>query len=261
MRSFDKKQNILEANLILEAKNNDDIMTVWLLESCEELGIKINLNEDKELLNEGITMAIIGGALASGKLLDLIGTTFKKIRNFAVRKGWIKGEEWDKTKLETIGEWIHKKIVMGFFKGLAMAILGILSKVTPIEFNKDNIGKLANFLFYASITIVGATAFSGLVSGGILADLGIWGALTEGITASTKLYEVILLIWALILINSKSETLKVFDGKKPVTLSHSLGECLESNGGARVILSKKHWESLKNTLKCAIKEYSSHEHH
>ena len=183
----DKKQNILEANLRLELKSNSDDYEFFKIftESCEEVGIdyKSHLTESKQPINEAITTTVISTALASGKLLDLIGSFLRRAYNWILKKAArgnktckplkgderkrcaeaaIKGKKMESSWLETAGEWIQKWIIMGFFKIVAGAIIGIIGPFVvgfdeSLKVIEDGsvVEKLANTLFYASITIIG----------------------------------------------------------------------------------------------------------
>jgi hypothetical protein len=154
MRRHDKIKNIQKANLINESlylvnKNplyliegimaideddseNKNLINKFLFESMLENGLSLDgfinenvldINEEGQILNESL---VIGTLLASGKLLDVVGVLFKKIYNWMVKKGWIKGNQIDKTWLEKAGEWIHENIVMGMFKVIATTLLGVI---------------------------------------------------------------------------------------------------------------------------------------
>lgn len=271
MRKYDKIKNIRKANLINEnlylLKNNplylvEAIMAIdendfenknlvnkWLLESMVENDLALDgvinenvlhINEDKELLNESL---VIGTILASGKLLDVIGVLFKKIYNFFVKKGWVNGNQIEKTKFEEAGEWIHNKIVMGLFKVIATALLGTLgafiSSVNMVvdpngsnntSFNEvvseENVKNLAATLFYASITIVGAQGLMTVANSAIHGSHILHGVI-EGVTTGTKLYELILLILAFYSV-TYVEPYKPFKGRIP-DLAHAYGECMEGD--------------------------------
>jgi hypothetical protein len=262
MRSYDKIKNIQKANLITENlylvnKNpsylienilsidendfeNKNLINKFLFESIIENGIELDdlITENKEVINESI---VIGAVLASGKLLDVIGVVFKKIYNFFVKKGWIKGNQIEKTYLEEAGEWIHENLVMGIFKTIATFLLGTIAAAVAVVnaftdpnngdvLNKivsdENIKNLAATLFYVSITIVGVKGLM-VVANSAIHGSHILHGVVEAVTSGTKFYELILLLLAFysaLFI----EAYKPF--KNRITdLAHAYGECLEGN--------------------------------
>lgn len=271
MRKRDKLKNIEQVNLMLEqsylkSKGLAISETIFLSdltdlefhnilkESCNEIGLKINLNENLLLTEDFGVTAVIGLALASGKLLDLIGSLFrnayklfmkhsglmKKMRQSKCTDRFDEQEEQskcikillnkqliDKTWLEKAGEWIHKNIIMKIFKGIATALIAVfapafLSKEDGM--NTELIEKVANTLFYGTIIVFGLVGLKTLLSGG-LTGLKTLPGVTESLAVSTKGYELLLLIFAAILIVRK----KVKENS-PSTVAHKLGECLEGGG-------------------------------
>jgi hypothetical protein len=279
MRKRDKLKNIEQANLMLERHfviERQRLViseTIFLSdltglefhnilkESCQEIGLKINLNENKDLLKEGVTVMIIGAALASGKFLDLIGSLFRNAYNLFVEKSGLmekmreskctdrfdeqeeqskcikillKKQSIDKTWFEKAGEWIHKNIIMNIFKIVATVLIGIFapSFLTSKEdgMNTELIEKVANTLFYVSITIFGLLAIKTLVANGIK-GLATLPGVVESVAVGTKGYEIVLLIFAAILILKK----KVKENN-PSNVAHKLGECLEGGGKVSSLL-------------------------
>lgn len=263
MRNFDKIKNIQKANILNEQlylanKNpyyiiesilaidendfdNKNLINKFLFESMIENGIKLDdlVTENKQILTEGLA---IGAILASGKLLDIIGVVFKKIYNFFVKRGWIKGDQIQKTWLEKAGEWIHENLIMGIFKTIAATLLvtiggyvGVVQAVANPKSNSDlvnkivseeNIKNLAATLFYISIVIVGAkglmTVFEAASHGTHLLH-----GVTEAVTSGTKFYEVILLLVAFYSA-FYVDPYKPFKNRIP-DLAHAYGECLEGD--------------------------------
>lgn len=273
MRRHDKIKNIQKANLINESlylvnKNplyliegimsideddseNKNLINKFLFESMLENGLSLDgfinenvmdINEEGQILNESL---VIGTLLASGKLLDVVGVLFKKIYNWMVKKGWIKGNQIDKTWLEKAGEWIHENIVMGIFKVIATTLLGTIGALVGVVnsftdpngngeivnqiVSEENIKNLAATLFYATITIVGIQGFTTVAQSAIHGEHILHGVI-EGITSSTKLYELILLVLAFYSA-SYVEPYKPFKSRIPA-LAHAYGECMEGDRNA-----------------------------
>ncbi len=275
MRRHDKKQNILESNLRLEREFitsksvtvNDFILEnisesqyiSMLKESCDELGIEYDnqLNEERGLITEStLTLMAISAALASGKLLDLIGSLFRKAWNFISKQIAKKSETCKKvakkergkcaealfasgkgpkilgkTWFEKAGEWLHKNIIMTLFRGVAIVLLdaaqGIFSSGKKSdEWSDDDklVEMVANTLFYATITIVGYLGIKELITHG-MHGLATFTGIVEGVTTTTKIYELILLIIAIVVI--KRGLVKSSDTS---SVAHTLGECLEGGG-------------------------------
>lgn len=284
MRRFDKIKNIEKANLINEnlylAKKNpayliESIMAIdendfdnknlinkFLFESMLESGLSLDglikenvtdINEGRELLNESIAVGLL---LASGKLLDVIGVLFKKVYNFFVKKGWIKGKEIDKTKFEEWGEWIHTNIIMGIFKVIATTLLGVIAAFVGVVnvFNggdggiinkivsEDNIKKLASTLFYVTILIVGVQGFMA-VANSLVHGSHIIHGIVEAVASGTKLYELILLILAFYSA-TYVDAYKPFSNRIP-DLAHAYGECLEGD------------KNIYNAIKTQVKSIKS----
>jgi len=268
MRKFDKIKNIQKANLInerlyLTKKNpsyliesimainendfeNKNLVNKWLFESMIENDLSLDgvinenildINEDGKLLNESI---VVSSILASGKLLDVIGVLFKKAYNYFVSKGWIKGNQIEKTVLEKAGEWINEHIVMGIFKAIATTLLGVIagfigvvsafSKGNTDVVNKivteENIKSLAVTLFYAAIVIVGAQGLMA-VAHSIAQATHMLHGVVESVTTGTKIYELILLVLAFYS-TLYIEPYKPFRNRIP-DLAHAYGECLEGD--------------------------------
>jgi hypothetical protein len=289
MRLRNKRKNIEEANKRLEesylqskiSTHYDKHIDIMLTESAEEIGINIKnlLKENKQLLKEGLALTIIGSALASGKLLDLIGVFFKKAWNFMMTttskmttckntkgqqqadclKTALEKKIINKTKFEEWGEWIHKNVIMTVFKGIATVLVGIFAPAFLIkddELNNELIEKIGNTLFYAAIIIVGGLGIKEVLSHGLLASLKTFTGITESITVSTKFYEVILLIIASVLIITK----KIKESNVP-KVAHILGECLESTDIKGVIVKLKSMlkkETRELILNCVNENVGGH---
>lgn len=97
MRRYDKKQVMLEANLRLIYEDDEKEFDALLEE------IKLDFTNGE--LNEGLTMAVIGGALASGKLLDLLASGIRKITKFLVKKGWMSEDGKAFKRTEKVSSW------------------------------------------------------------------------------------------------------------------------------------------------------------
>jgi hypothetical protein len=279
-REFINSKSITVNDFILENISESQYISM-LKESCDELGIEYDnqLNEERGLITEAaFTLMAISAALASGKLVDLIGSLFRKAWNFISKqiakksktcKEVPKDERGEcaeallasgkgpkilgKTWFEQLGEWVHENIILTLFRGVAIVLLeaaqGIFSfgkksdkksdevqqdyyggpKGTYIEGGKWSdddklIEKVANTLFYATITIVGTLGLKGLIAHG-MHGLATFTGILEGVTTGTKIYELILLIIAIVVI--KKGLVKSSDTSG---VAHTLGECLEGGG-------------------------------
>ena len=263
MRRYDKIKNIQKVNLLNETlylvnKNplylienilsidennfdNKNLIDKFLLESMIENGIKLDdlITEGKEMLNESLA---VGAILASGKLLDVIGVLFKKIYNFFVKRGWIKGKEIKKTELEKAGEWIHKNLIMGIFKVIATTLLGTIGAFVAVVqafgntksngnlvnkiVSEENINSLAATLFYVCITIFAAQGLMTVVHSALQGTHILHGVI-EAVTSGTKLYELLLLILAYYSA-TYIEVYKPFKNRIS-DLAHAYGECMEGD--------------------------------
>lgn len=271
-----KKQNILEANLRLELKSNPDDYEFFKIftESCEDVGIdyRQHITESKQPINEAIATTIISGALASGKLIDLIGSFLRRAYNWILKRAAmgnktckplkgderkrcaeaaIKGKKMESSWIEKAGEWIQSTIIMGFFKVIAVAIVGILGPFVvgfdkSLDVIKDGgvIEKLANTLFYASITIIGIQGITHLVHAAHAGNLSHYPEIVEQMAVGTKIYELILLIISLFLHKKFS--------KGVVELSHTLGQCIGADGKLgklfKTLKDKEHWGEIHSCL-------------
>lgn len=295
MNNRNKLKNIEQANLMLEQyylKSKTTIVseTIFLpdltdsdyiqilKEASEENNIKIVLNESKILLKESVAL-VIGAALASGKLLDVIGSLFRGAYNLFMKTSGLmkkmrenkcktdsqqeqancieellKKQLINKTWLEKAGEWIHKNIIIKIFKGIAIVLIGIFAPAFIIDkkeggLNNELVEKVANTLFYSTITIFA------IYGGYMLIKHGLHGLVTlpgvvESVAVGTKAYELVLLIGAAILISYK----KVKE-TSPSSVAHKLGECLEGGGKVSKILGnikkiKKDYEYRKQIYAC-----------
>jgi hypothetical protein len=111
MNNRNKLKNIEQVNLILEENwvnskilfndiTDSDYIQI-LKEASEENNIKIVLNESKILLKESVAL-VIGAALASGKLLDVIGSLFRGAYNlFMKTSGLMKKMRENKCKTDS----------------------------------------------------------------------------------------------------------------------------------------------------------------
>lgn len=230
-------------------ESTDSNMYKVLIESANEIGVNVQdvINRESKLLREnsrellteaGITLAIIGTALASGKLLDLIGSIIKKIQNVMVQQGWLKGDKWETTKISQAGEWIQKNIISRFFKYIAKALLtpiayfagtisemitpGSSSNISSKVLNDKSIDALANVLFYVAISYAGLLGFKAalpnLTTGGFLPIL-------EMVTSSIKGYELIWLVVAVVVV-TVIDKFQEYKSQVP-KLAHSLMGCFE----------------------------------
>ena len=209
--------------------------------------------------------------------MQLIGTAIRKMVNFLKRKGIIKGKKIvDPNGIERLGNWLQKKVVMGFFRGAAAFILtpiaGLVGAVSSFT-NPDNVNKrvekiagdeaingLASALFYGAVVVVG-------VQGGI--ELwkfytgghghGIFATTVELLTEGAKIYEVGLLLISTFL-TTFVEAFKKYDITK---LAHGVGECLENPGGVRKLASSmksvfSSEEKSANFSECIAKSMGEH---
>ena len=224
MRRFDKKQNILEANLRLEESllSDEELMDKYVEEAKQEF-----LNGHK--LNEGIVAGTISSALAAGKLLDLLGSGIKKLMGFLVRKGWLSKDGKTFKKSETVSNWLKEKgewwtnKVMSFFNWVAGIIIKIVKgnvKQNPnidenkIDETKENLGLL---LFYLTITGFGLYAIMNL------SHVGVALKVIEGIAVSVKAYELGAVVVGYIMYMVVDE-LRKYSIKKVI---HTLEDCVE----------------------------------
>jgi hypothetical protein len=188
MRRFDKKQNILEANLRLEESHlsDEDLMDKYLEEAKKEF---IGNN-----LNEGIVAGAIGSALAGGKLLDLLGTGLKKLMKFLVKMKIVSPDGKTFNKSEKVSKWLKEKgewwseKVMSFFNWVAGVLVDHFIKQQNPHIDKSKTDEtkknLGTILFYLTITGFGLTAlmsFSHL--GAIMKGI-------EGVAVAVKGYEM-----------------------------------------------------------------------
>lgn len=283
------KQTIIEdynkkiiLSIISEKENNENFFLKILLESSKETNLDINeilnrkkilLTENKQLLNEVVGTLIISTALASGKLLDLIGVMFKKVRNWLIQKKILKGTQWDKTQLEKFGEFLHKWIIMGFFKILATAILGVIGgfvttfgifvspkigDITSKIINQKNIDTLANTLFYCCVIIFATLGIAGIAEA-VTKGHEIFMPIYEAITTGTKFYEILWLILAFFIITFIPEFNKFKGNLKH--FAHTIVDCTEDSGNAWktiIALSKKLKSGDKKTIQCILQKMNIH---
>jgi hypothetical protein len=282
MRRFDKNRLIMEANQRLEieylrAKGfstedfnettfdiSEETYTTILIDSLNENNIEHNIliKEDKELLIESWTMVGIGAALASGKLMDLIGSMLRKIANI-----FRKEKKTEKNWLERTGEKLQKKVILVPFRILATIILGFIEAIISagINFgqddhqvvdlnNKDNVEKMANTLFYITASILGIQGFMSLAH-----SHGIFQAAIEATASTTKLYEIILVLisWGLVTWSKNKKTWSSFGTSK---IAHQLGECIESHGGIRKVIGLLGKKGKSDTWECVYEGLTSGEH-
>jgi len=307
MRRFDKKANMVKANLLAEQRYlksnsliNESILKIeeekhlfdkWLLESLKENNINIeqiikesNIDiEDKDSVNEaGLIALTAAGVLSGGKVIEVLGSLIKKMVNYLRRKGIMKGDQIvDKNGLEKFGQFIQKQ-VMKLFKGIVKIILAPIAEVVSSVwlfnqgadtaekqkankdkakeiYNKINNEKLiediASALFYAAVVFVGiqgAKEIHAFLFGG---GPGIFTAVFELITTGAKLYEIVLLIVAVILTTFVQD----YKNINPKNLAHSLDNCLESPGGVRALIKKM--KSVSKDVKfseCVNKSLGQH---
>ena len=259
MRRFDKVKNIRKVNLLAEQRYfeskglvnenviNDSNRDEWdkeltqiYTETFEELDIRVDgvLLEGKDIMNEAFGFAAISGAiLASGKFVDLIGTLARKFQNWMVKKGWIKGDKWDKTKLEVWGEEMNKFFLNAIFKPLAGIIMAPIAALVIVsggdgEAVMSKLDVVANTLFAGAVIIL----FGVNVWGMIKHHLTVLTGVVEAISNTTKLYEIILLIAALFFFKKVKKSL--------TDTAHTLGECLEAGGQYGTLMKKL--KQLKN---------------
>lgn len=282
MRRFDKYQNMIKKNILIEQRylnemcslnqNYDEknLLNRWVLESLKENDINIaqiikenNIDIDsKESVNEaGLIALTAAGVLSGGKVIEVLGSLIKKMVNYLRRKGIMKGDQIvDKNGLEKFGEWIQKQ-VMNLFKGIVKLILAPIAEIVSSvwlfhqgadtaekqQANKDKakeiynkinnenlIENIASALFYAAVVfagIEGAKQIHAFLFGG---GPGIFTAVFELITTGAKIYEIILLIVAVILVTF----IQKYKNINPAKLAHSLDDCLGSPGGIRQLLKK-----------------------
>lgn len=278
MRRFDKRKNIMEANLALERSFliNKGLLTETfdyenfmdfdlseqeyvnvLIESLNENNIEHNIiiKEDKQLLTESWTLLGIGAALASGKIIDLLGSMLRKFTNLFREK-----KKTEKNWLERKGEALQQKIILVPFRILAEIVLKIAGGISWVyggELNKAtevNVEKLANTFFYITATILGLEGFSALAKAH-----GVIQFITELTASTTKLYEITLLAAAIIAIKfgSNKEELSKF---KSHQIAHQLGECIESHGGFRKLVGLMGKKGVSDTWECVHKGLESGHH-
>lgn len=249
MRRYDKKQNILEANLRLENRflSDDEELDNILEEVMSDFNEGLSDN-----INEGFTVAAIGMALAGGKLLDLLGSGLKKLTNWLVKKGIISKNGKSVNTSEKVsnwltekGEWWSKKI-MSFFNWVAGALVDHFMKKQNPHLDQGRLDdakkKLGLILFYLTITSVGLTAISQFSSAGA-ALKGI-----ESVAISIKGYELSILVFGLII----WVTNKILQNHPVPDVIHALEQCVEGDA-SRIIKGDR----VKIT-ECTIKQAQSH---
>lgn len=278
MRRFDKRKNIMEANLALERSFliNKGLLTETfdyenfmdfdlseqeyvnvLIESLNENNIEHNIiiKEDKQLLTESWTLLGIGAALASGKIIDLLGSMLRKFTNLFREK-----KKTEKNWLERKGEELQKKIILVPFRILAEIVLKIAGGISWAyggELNKAtevNVEKLANTFFYITATILGAKGFMALAE-----SHGLIQFILELTASTTKLYEIVLLAAAIIVIKFGSDKEKLSKFKSH-QIAHQLGECIESHGGFRKLVGLMGKKGASDTWECVHKGLESGHH-
>ena len=275
MRRYDKKQNILEANLRLEkafVTNKNLLLETFVNVLCEEEVLTEEQQMDNLLievkqdfingcggnkLNEGFTMAAIGMALAGGKLMDLIGSGIKKLLKLLVKLKIIspdgkvfnkseKAANWMKEK----GEWWSNKI-MSFFTWVAGGLYDFFidGLGTAVGFDvdtsnkKDVVKNMAAVLFYLTIFSVWASAIWNF------GHLSVVLKGIEGLAVAVKSYElgavvVGFLTWRIV---------KSLRKHKLRDIIHTLEGCVED-------VTHKLTAFTKNTL-CTVEKISSHGDH
>ena len=268
------EQRYLQSNSLINESivkiKEEDIFDKWLLESFEENNINIEqiIKEndihisEKENVNEaGLIALTAAGVLSGGKVIEVLGSLITKIVNYLRRKGIMKGDQIvDKNALEKIGSWLQKQ-VMKLFKGIAKIILVPVSELVAAiwEFNnragskeelkdiqtksreiaqkinnEELIENIASSLFYAAVVYVGVKGAKEIHTFLFGEGVGALTAVFELITTGAKLYEVVLLIIAVIL-TTFIQKYKNMDSTK---LAHTLAHCLENPGGVRDLIKK-----------------------
>lgn len=243
---------------------SEETYTTILIDSLNENNIEHNIiiKEDKELLIESWTMVGIGAALASGKLMDLIGSMLRKIANI-----FRKEKKTEKNWLERTGEKLQKKVILVPFRILSTIILGFIEAIMSVGVNfgqdeyqvvdlnnKDNVEKMANTLFYITASILGIQGFMSLAH-----SHGIFQAAIEAAASTTKLYEIILVLvaWGLVTWGKNKKTWSKFG---PSKIAHQLGECIESHGGIRKAMGLLGKKGKSDTWECVYEGLESGHH-
>lgn len=212
MRRFDKKQNILEANLILEHRQliNSGVITEQQLNELKEFITEEG--DDPILINEVVTLGVLGIGLSIGKGIEALGIVFRKLYNFFAGKGKMK-----KTKAEKFGEKYHKKIIKFVAWLLKKAGLGEYSEFA------------ANVIFWLLIAIT-------IGFGSIPSDWGLPMEILKKMSTLVKKYEIAVLVISAILWVKFSKDIKKAFGKSGLEgedfpkVVHSTEICIEDKG-------------------------------
>jgi len=249
MRRFDKKQNILEANLQLESRFLSKKIT-------EEEELDLLLKEVKEdfknslttEINEGLTMVAISAALSGGKLLDLLSAGLKKLTNWAVKKGILSKDGKAYNKSEKAQAWLQKngekwsKKIMSFFKWVAGGIVNVLIKNENFDTNKKEeiTDRLGVVLFYMTIGTLGFSALSHFSDVGTVKQL----------LTMVKGYELVIAAFAFIMWMAHQEVNK----HSLRDTVHTLEQCVEGQTG-KLVKSKKFREKM---VGCTLENIKNH---
>lgn len=244
MRRFDKKQNILEANLKLEESylSDDELLDRYLEEAKNEIF--------GSTLNEGIVAATIGSALASGKLLELLGSGLQKLMKFLVKIKVISPDGKTFNKSEKVSQWLKDKgetfakKVMSFFNWVSGVLVDYFMKLKGPNVNQskseDAKKNLASILFYITITGFGLSALLNFSSLGA-AMKGI-----EGVAVSVKGYEIGALVAGTIMYFVVDE----LGRHKLRDVVHTLEGCIEDVTHSTI--------KFKENTECTIEKISTH---
>ena len=245
MRRFDKKQNILEANLKLEESylSDDELLDRYLEEAKREV-------VGSGTLNEGFTAMAISSALAGGKLLDLLGTGLQKLMKFLIRIKVISPDGKVFNKSEKVSKWLKEngeswsKRVMSFFNWVSGLLVDAFMKVKGSNINqsksedaKKNLGAI---LFYLTITGFGLTALINFSSLGAIMK-GI-----EGVAISVKGYELGAVVVGTIMHYVVDELNK----HKLRDVIHTLEGCVEDVTHSTI--------KFKENTECTVEKISTH---
>ena len=244
MRRFDKKQNILEANLrVLGITEESEFEK--LVEDVKK-DVMSKLNE----LNEGFMLAA-GSFLALGKLMDILGSGLKKLTFWLVKKGIISKDGKTFNNSQKVGTWLKEKgewwseKIMSFFTwaaGIGIKAASVWGGYTVDESVMPELKKkVGAILFYLTITYVGFTALTHLGHlSGIIKGI-------ESLTTSVKGYEIVIVISSLYFMYKYNE-LKDYSFKD---VAHALESCVED--------SKKDKEQSR--IECVTEKLNSHSGH
>lgn len=277
MRRFDKYQNMIKKNILMEQRylnemcslnQNDDLIyedgSIPDLSPEEEqeftnkLEQELNnlIKEDQEALNEGlITTSLVTSALLSGgKAIDLIITLSKKIFNAIKKVGKLFGLDLSKDSAEnlikknenlgeTIARWVFTacKFMVNIIINGIIAPLGNAMGAFEGKVSDDAIEDLTHLFMYTTLVVLFGVGTAQLLFAAHGISLSAYVvAVIELILIGTKGYEIIFYIMAnyYTTFDNKYSRLMKEKNKSTSDLSHAMSECIEGEQGIRNIIKQ-----------------------